>query len=147
MNSLRQQPFLTDADSNSGGGRCVRTIEGRKALLARSPISRVDAIKRPLLIAQGANDPRVTQKESDQLVAAMQAKQLPVTYALFPDEGHGFARPQNRISFYAVSEAFLARCLGGRYEPVGEDFRGSSIEVKAGADHLPGLARALAAKR
>lgn len=91
--------------------------------------------------------PRVTQKESDQLVAAMQAKQLPVTYALFADEGHGFARPQNRISFYAVSEAFLARCLGGRHEPVGEDFRGSSIEVKAGADHLPGLAQALAAKR
>ncbi len=124
-----------------------RTDEGRKALLARSPISLVNAIKRPLLIAQGANDPRVTQKESDQLVAAMQAKQLPVTYALFPDEGHGFARPQNRISFYAVSEAFLTRCLGGRYEPVGEDFRGSSIEVKVGADHLPGLARALAAKR
>ena len=100
-----------------------------------------------MLIAQGANDPRVTQKESDQIVAAMQAKNLPVTYALYPDEGHGFARPQNRISFQAVSEAFLAQCLGGRYEPVGKDFRGSSIEVKVGADYVPGLARAVATKR
>lgn len=139
------QPFLEATWYKRVGD--PRTDEGRKALLARSPISRVDAIKRPLLIAQGANDPRVTQKESDQLVAAMQAKQLPVTYALFADEGHGFARPQNRIGFYAVSEAFLTRCLGGRHEPVGEDFRGSSIEVKVGADHLPGLAQALAAKR
>lgn len=139
------QPFLEATWYKRVGD--PRTDEGKKALLARSPISRVNAITRPLLIAQGANDPRVTQKESDQLVAAMQAKQLPVTYALFPDEGHGFARPQNRISFYAVSEAFLTRCLGGRYEPVGRDFRGSSIEVKAGADHLPGLARAIAAKR
>lgn len=139
------QPFLEATWYKRVGD--PRTDDGKKALLARSPISRVNAITRPLLIAQGANDPRVTQKESDQLVAAMRAKQLPVTYALFPDEGHGFARPQNRISFYAVSEAFLARCLGGRYEPVGRDFLGSSIEVKAGADHLPGLARAIAAKR
>lgn len=120
-----------------------RTEEGKKELLARSPISFVNAIKRPLLIAQGANDPRVTQKESDQLVKAMQEKGLPVTYALFPDEGHGFARPQNRISFFAVSEAFLARCLGGRYERIGRDFRGSSIQIKVGAKHVPGLSKAV----
>ena len=87
------------------------------------------------------------QAESDQIVAAMKAKGIPVTYVLYPDEGHGFARPQNRNSFYAVSEAFLAECLGGRYEPVGTDFEGSSLEVREGAKHVPGLEAALAGKR
>ncbi len=73
----------------------------------------MDAIKKPLLIAQGANDPRVKQAESDQIVKAMKDKNLPVTYVLYPDEGHGFARPENRTSFYAVAEGFLAQCLGG----------------------------------
>ncbi len=123
-----------------------RTKEGREDLLARSPISRVTAIKKPLLIAQGANDPRVTQKESDQLVAIMKQKQIPVTYALYSDEGHGFARPQNRTSFYAVTEAFLAKHLGGRFQPAGNDFDGSSLVVPEGADNVPGLPEALAAK-
>src|SRR5262249_6828720 len=73
--------------------------EGRKFLLARSPLSHVDRIRRPLLIGQGANDPRVKQAESDQIVKAMQEKKIPVTYVLFPDEGHGFARPENRLAF------------------------------------------------
>ena len=124
-----------------------RTEEGRKLLEARSPLTQAAAIARPLLIAQGANDPRVKQAESDQIVAAMKAKGIPVTYVLYPDEGHGFARPQNRNSFYAVSEAFLSKCLGGRYEPVGRDFEGASLEVKEGAKHVPGLEAALAAKR
>ena len=72
-------------------------------------------IKRPLLIGQGAQDPRVKQAEADQIVKAMETKHIPVTYVLYPDEGHGFARPENRLSFYAVSEAFLAEHLGGRY--------------------------------
>ena len=80
-----------------------RTPEGREFLLERSPITYVDRIKKPLLIGQGANDPRVKQSESDQIVAAMQEAGIPVTYVLYPDEGHGFARPQNRRSFYAVS--------------------------------------------
>ncbi len=120
-----------------------RTEEGRKLLAERSPLSRVDAIRRPLLIGQGANDPRVKQAESDQIVAAMQAKNIPVTYVLYPDEGHGFARPENRTSFYAVSEGFLAKCLGGRFEPVGDDFEGASLQVPAGAAFVPGLAEAL----
>jgi dipeptidyl aminopeptidase/acylaminoacyl peptidase len=120
-----------------------RTEEGRKLLADRSPLFRVDSIRRPLLIAQGANDPRVKQAESDQIVAAMKAKGIPVTYALYPDEGHGFARPENRTSFYAVSEGFLAQCLGGRYEPVGDDFEGSSLEVREGAQHVAGLEAAL----
>jgi dipeptidyl aminopeptidase/acylaminoacyl peptidase len=120
-----------------------RTEDGKKLLMERSPLSRVDAIKKPLLIAQGANDPRVKQAESDQIVKSMKDKNLPVTYVLFPDEGHGFARPANRTSFYAVAEAFLAQCLGGRYEPVGNDFKGASLQVLEGAQHVPGLTEAL----
>ncbi len=58
---------------------------------------------------------------------------------LYPDEGHGFARPENNLSFFAVSEAFLARHLGGRYEPVGEDFEGSSITVPTGEEQIPDM--------
>jgi dipeptidyl aminopeptidase/acylaminoacyl peptidase len=120
-----------------------RTEEGKKLLAERSPITRVGDIKKPLLIGQGANDPRVKQAESDQIVKAMKEKNIPVTYVLYPDEGHGFARPANRTSFYAVAEGFLAQCLGGRYEPVGNDFKGSSIQVLEGAANVPGLADAL----
>lgn len=115
------------------------TEEGRAFLLSRSPLTRVGEIRRPLLIGQGANDPRVKQQESDQIVSAMQARTIPVTYVVYPDEGHGFARPENRISFFAVSEAFLAEHLGGRFEPVGGDFAGSSIEIRAGRDQIAGL--------
>jgi dipeptidyl aminopeptidase/acylaminoacyl peptidase len=120
-----------------------RTEEGKKLLEDRSPLNHVDKIKKPLLIGQGANDPRVKQAEADQIVKAMQAKKTPVTYVLYPDEGHGFARPENRMSFYAVAEAFLAQHLGGRAEPIGDAFRGSSIQVPAGADGVPGLADAM----
>jgi dipeptidyl aminopeptidase/acylaminoacyl peptidase len=124
-----------------------RTDEGRAFLTQRSPLTYVDRIKRPLLIGQGANDPRVKQAESDQIVHAMQAKNIPVTYVLYPDEGHGFARPENNLSFFAVTEAFLARVLEERYEPIGDDFRGSSITVPAGADDIPELGEALAAAK
>jgi dipeptidyl aminopeptidase/acylaminoacyl peptidase len=120
-----------------------RTEEGRKLLKERSPLTYVDRIRKPLLIAQGANDPRVKKAESDQIVAAMKAKKLPVTYALYPDEGHGFARPQNRLSFYAIAEGFLSQCLGGRAEPIGRDFDGSSVTVPDGAEIVPGLAEAV----
>jgi hypothetical protein len=76
----------------------------------------------------------------------MQENGIPVTYVLYPDEGHGFARPQNRMSFNAVAETFLAQCLGGPYEPVGDDFSGSSITVPAGAGDIHGLSAALPAK-
>lgn len=119
------------------------TEEGRAWLTERSPLTRVDAIRRPLLIGQGANDPRVKQDESDQIVNAMTAKGIPVTYVLFPDEGHGFARAENSKAFNAVAEGFLAQCLGGRAQPIGDDFNGSSITVPTGADGVPGLAEAL----
>jgi dipeptidyl aminopeptidase/acylaminoacyl peptidase len=86
-------------------------------LWSRSPLSRVDQIRIPVLIAQGANDPRVKQAESEQIVAAMRDKGIAYEYLLFPDEGHGFAKPENRLRFYAVAERFLATHLGGRHEP------------------------------
>ena len=121
-----------------------RTPEGREFLLSRSPLTYADRIRRPLLIAQGANDPRVKQQESEQIVAAMQAHGIPVTYVLYPDEGHGFVSEPNRMSFYAVQEAFLHQQLGGRFEPIGDDLAGSSITVPVGAEHVEGLAEALA---
>lgn len=115
------------------------TEAGRALLKERSPLTYVDNIEQPLLIAQGANDPRVKQAESDQIVQAMKSKGIPVSYVLFPDEGHGFAKPENNIAFYAVTEAFLAQCLGGRVEPVGEAFSGSSIQIPHGREFIPGL--------
>ena len=82
-----------------------------------SPLFHIDSIEKPLLIGQGANDPRVKQAEADQIAFAMKEKEIPVEYVLYPDEGHGFARPVNRIDFNARAEAFLAKYLGGRAEP------------------------------
>jgi dipeptidyl aminopeptidase/acylaminoacyl peptidase len=82
-----------------------------------SPLFHVENIRAPLLIGQGANDPRVKQAEADQIAFTMQEKGIPVEYILYPDEGHGFARPDNRIDFNGRAEAFLAKHLGGRAEP------------------------------
>jgi dipeptidyl aminopeptidase/acylaminoacyl peptidase len=104
-----------------------------------SPLTKVEAIRKPLLIGQGKNDPRVKESESQQIVKAMQERNLPVTYVVFPDEGHGFARPQNNLAFFAITEAFLAQHLGGRHEPIASEVRSSSADVQAGADLIPGL--------
>jgi dipeptidyl aminopeptidase/acylaminoacyl peptidase len=85
-------------------------------LKSRSPLFRVDQIKIPMLIAQGANDVRVKQAESDQVVEAMKQKGIEYEYIIFPDEGHGFRKPQNRLKFYAAAEKFLEKHLGGRCE-------------------------------
>ena len=97
-----------------------------------SPLFAAEKIKIPLLIAQGANDPRVKQAESEQIVAALEKAGLPVTYVLYPDEGHGLARPENRTDYYARVEAFLAASLGGRVEPMPGEGKipGSSAVVK-----------------
>jgi dipeptidyl aminopeptidase/acylaminoacyl peptidase len=90
-------------------------------LKSRSPLFKAKNIKIPLLIAQGAKDPRVKQAESEQIVKALKKAGKPVTYLLFKDEGHGFARPENRLKFYAAAEKFLAKYLGGgRVEPAAE---------------------------
>jgi dipeptidyl aminopeptidase/acylaminoacyl peptidase len=96
-----------------------------------SPLFKADKIVRPLLIGQGANDPRVNVKESEQIVEAIEKNKGSVTYVLYPDEGHGFARPENRIDFNARAERFLANCLGGRFEPMtGDKVPGSTAVVK-----------------
>jgi dipeptidyl aminopeptidase/acylaminoacyl peptidase len=134
-----------------------RTEAGRALLKERSPLNRAETISKPLLILQGANDPRVKQAESDQIVAAARARGLPVTYVLYPDEGHGFSLPANRISSYAIVEAFLAEHLGNsggssggasggpRFEPIGDDLKSASLQVQ-GAQHVPGLESALKAR-
>jgi dipeptidyl aminopeptidase/acylaminoacyl peptidase len=86
-------------------------------LWSRSPLSRVDAIRIPMLIAQGANDPRVKKEESEQIVAAMTERGIPHRYMVFPDEGHGFRKPENNLAFHAAAEEFLAEHMGGRLEP------------------------------
>lgn len=113
---------------------------GKQKLIELSPLTHVDKIKKPLLIAQGANDPRVKKSESDQIVKAMSEKKIPVSYVLFPDEGHGFQRPANSLAFNAVTETFLAKHLGGRFEAVGEAFKDSTIMVPTGVEGLPGVA-------
>ena len=122
-----------------------RTEEGRAFLLKRSPLTYVDRIQRPLLISHGVNDPTVNRKESDQIVYAMQKNNQPVTYVLFPDEGHApgaYAKPKNNNAFNAVVEAFLSKHLGGQYEPIGEAFKSSSITVTVGAEEIPGVTEA-----
>jgi dipeptidyl aminopeptidase/acylaminoacyl peptidase len=94
-----------------------RMGEDEAFLKSQSPLFKADQIRVPLLIGQGANDPRVNKAESDQIVAAMRKNNKPVEYYVFPDEGHGFARPENRMAFNAASEEFLAKYLGGRFEP------------------------------
>ncbi|MEQ9371235.1 MAG: S9 family peptidase [Coleofasciculus chthonoplastes F3-SA18-01] len=94
-------------------------------LKARSPLFFIDRIQKPLLIGQGANDPRVKQAESEQIVEAMRKASKPVEYALYTDEGHGFARPENRLHFFAIAEEFLSKYLEGRFEPIG-DIKGHS---------------------
>jgi dipeptidyl aminopeptidase/acylaminoacyl peptidase len=96
-----------------------------------SPLFKADRIVRPLLIGQGANDPRVKQAESEQIVEAIARSGGKATYVLYPDEGHGFARPQNSIDFNARAEKFLAETLGGRFEPLeGEKVEGSTAVVR-----------------
>ena len=119
------------------------TEEGLALLRAASPLYKADQITKPLLIAQGANDPRVKQSESDQIVNAMKEAGIPVTYVLYPDEGHGFAKPANNISFFAVAENFLAECLGGRAEGFGDVLEPSTAEILEGAEHVKGLEAAL----
>lgn len=115
------------------------TPEGKAFLQSISPLYKAQNITRPLLIGQGANDPRVKQSESDQIVEAMQRHKVPVTYVLFPDEGHGFHRPENNIAFNAIAENFLAECLGGRAEEVGDVLAASTAQIRTGREYVKGL--------
>jgi dipeptidyl aminopeptidase/acylaminoacyl peptidase len=92
------------------------TPEGLAQLERQSPLNHVSAIRTPLMVVQGANDPRVKKAEADQIIVAMRENKIPVSYILAPDEGHGFARPVNNMAFLAAAEKFLAQHLGGRYQ-------------------------------
>jgi dipeptidyl aminopeptidase/acylaminoacyl peptidase len=115
------------------------TEAGRAFLAERSPLTHIDRATRPILIVQGLKDVRVVPAESEQMVAALKTKGVPVTYITFSDEGHGFVRTENRLACFAVVEAFLAQHLGGRRQPVGDDFARSSIKIETGRDLVDGL--------
>lgn len=107
-----------------------KTKSGRQFLESRSPLTHANQMTKPLLIGQGANDPRVKQAESDQIVKAMKENSIPGQYVLFPDEGHGFAKPTNRLAFNAITEEFFARCFNNSiYEPITDEVQKSSAIV------------------
>jgi dipeptidyl aminopeptidase/acylaminoacyl peptidase len=95
------------------------TAQGKALLTERSPLNFADKIKTPLLVAQGANDPRVNRREAEQIVIALRDRGFPVEYILAPDEGHGFARPINNLALFMEAEKFLAEHLGGRFQTGG----------------------------
>jgi dipeptidyl aminopeptidase/acylaminoacyl peptidase len=113
-------------------GGDTTTKAGRAHLLSRSPIQYVDNIKKPLLVMHGANYPRVKKSESDQIVDIMKRKGIPVTYALFPDEGHGFIKPNNILAEVTVIEGFLHDHLGGEFEEPKDEIKNSSMQILAG---------------
>jgi len=93
------------------------TEEGRRFLKSRSPLYFANRVKNPLLIIHGSNDPRVKQAESDQFVAALKKNRIPVTYVVYPDEGHGMRKPHNMLAMAGLVEEFLHQCLHGDVEP------------------------------
>jgi dipeptidyl aminopeptidase/acylaminoacyl peptidase len=95
------------------------TPQGKELLMEESPLNSADKIKTPLLVAQGANDPRVNRREAEQIVIALRDRGFPVEYILAPDEGHGFARPINNLALFMASEKFFAQHLGGKYQEGG----------------------------
>ncbi len=122
----------------------IEDPKDEELLKKASPLFSADKIKIPMLIGQGANDPRVKQAESEQIVEAIAKNGKKATYVLYPDEGHGFARPENRIDFNARTEAFLGENLGGRVEPLaGDKYPGSTAVVRV----LGGPAQAVSAPK
>jgi dipeptidyl aminopeptidase/acylaminoacyl peptidase len=116
-----------------------RTGEGRAMLRERSPLARAAQIRRPLLLALGARDPRASRTEMDQIAYATRARRAGLVYLVYPDEGAALVTPQNRLSYLAVLEHFLGDCLGGRTEPAGAAFEGAQLIAYDGAASVPGL--------
>ncbi len=137
------KPLISDMKKRIGDWE---TEVGASALKEKSPLTHVDKIRKPLLIAQGAYDPRVKQAEADQIVDEMKSKHIPVIYALYPSEGHGFANPNNRLSFYAITEQFLSDILGGAAEPIGNDFQGSDFILNGEINPSPSAAMTIIEK-
>lgn len=122
------------------------TAKGRADLLERSPITHVEHIQQPLLVIQGANDPRVMQRDAERIVDELVRRNVPVVYGLFPNEGHGFHDGSNFDSYAALVENFLAGCLGGKAEPFGDALSQSTLTVPVGSDCILGLRSALGAE-
>jgi len=118
---------------------------GAADLAAISPITRVDQVTKPLLVVQGLNDPRIYPWQSWNIVDALAKRGKPVTYITYPDEGHVFEKARTNISFHAVAEQFLSRCLGGKARPIGRDLRDADMTVETGAAQIPTLSEALRA--
>jgi dipeptidyl aminopeptidase/acylaminoacyl peptidase len=119
------------------------TPEGKAQMMRQSPVNSVDKIKTPLMVVQGANDPRVNKREADQVVVALRDRNYPVEYIVAPDEGHGFARPVNNMAMLAAAEKFLAKHLGGRYQEsmtpeVATRLKEITVDVKTVSYQKPG---------
>lgn len=128
------EPFKAYANRMMGGD--PSTEEGRAFLASISPLHHAHRIRRPLMVIHGAQDPRVKLDESDQIVGAIQSHGLPVCYVVYPEEGHGLAKPENRTSFYAMAEVFLSKCLHRPYQPIGDEIKHAKLELRAGAEYL-----------
>jgi fermentation-respiration switch protein FrsA (DUF1100 family) len=118
------------------------TEEGRALLRERSPFHHIEKITKPVLLAQGGKDNIVYQEQADRFVEAMQKQKKPVTYVLYPDEPHDLRRSENWVSLFAIAERFFHEHLGGNYEPIGDDLRGS-LEVRTGRELIPGFSEAI----
>jgi dipeptidyl aminopeptidase/acylaminoacyl peptidase len=119
------------------------TMKGA-ALYDDSPIHFAQLVQGSLLIAQGAQDTRVPIDQSQRMVDALHDSHVPITYLVYPDEGHGVVRPGNRKSFYAVVEAFFGKCLGGAHAPLGAQLDEANLQIPVGIDLIPGLAQSYA---
>ena len=109
--SVRKMLYARMGDPGNAGGQ--------EHVKERSPLNSADKIKTPLMVVQGANDPRVNRREAEQIVIALRDRGFPVEYMLAPDEGHGFARPVNNMAMFMAAEKFLAKHLDGRYQEGG----------------------------
>lgn len=123
-----------------------QTAEGVAALRDSSPVHFADRATGRLLIAQGGMDTRVPVAQAQSMVDALQGARVPVTYLLYPEEGHGVVNPENRRSFFATVEAFFGQCLGGRSLPIAHQLDGAHLEIPVGVDLIPGLREAYGAR-
>jgi hypothetical protein len=120
-----------------------QTDDGKKRLGERSPAQHIDALRKPILIAQGMKDTRVVEADVAKMAAAIKSHKVAVTYVVYDDEAHGLTQPNNRLSFTAIADVFLAQCLGGPYEPPGKDLATHTFEVPVGVEYIHGLRDAL----
>jgi dipeptidyl aminopeptidase/acylaminoacyl peptidase len=120
------------------------TDDGRAALRRSSPINFAHQARNPILVVQGEQDSRVPTDQASRIVDRFVEHGVPVTYVVFPDEGHGVVRPGNRAAFYGMIEVFFGRCLGGAHDPEALRFEDANMRIPVGAELIPGLELGLA---